>query len=481
MKKFITPIIILFWIFTMFLLIYRYAPSSGLDTDIKSLTQENNQRWMGIYLKNQKIGFVSSTFYEEIDGYAIDESIQMRLNVLGTPQDIRSKTRVSLSPELKIRTFQFTLNATQDIYATGRIHNRMLILDIRTESSQSRKEILLDEIPQLPLTIIPYLLKKGLRKGTRATFPVFDPVTLSMQKMRLEVIGKEKIRLHDKELDAIKIKGDLNGLHLLMWIDEQGNELKEESLMGFTLIAEPKEKALHLPYSASEASDLIIQTAIPFNLEIPEDVSFLKLRLKGINLEGLDINRGRQTLKGDIVEIVQEDINTSMDGPLLPEEIEEFLKDSPFIQTKAPEIAELAKTIIGEEKNPLEMGRLLWAWVFENVEKIPSITVPSALDVLKTRRGDCNEHTVLFTALARSAGLPTRINIGLVYKNGFFYYHAWPEIFAGKWVAIDPTLGQFPASAAHVALISGDFTKQLMLLRVINKIKLEGLEYREKL
>jgi transglutaminase-like putative cysteine protease len=65
-----------------------------------------------------------------------------------------------------------------------------------------------------------------------------------------------------------------------------------------------------------------------------------------------------------------------------------------------------------------------------------------------------------------------------VYKDGYFYYHAWPEIYAGRWIAIDPTLGQFPADATHIRLISGDIDKQIMLSRVINKISLEGIEYR---
>ena len=68
--------------------------------------------------------------------------------------------------------------------------------------------------------------------------------------------------------------------------------------------------------------------------------------------------------------------------------------------------------------------------------------------------------------------------LGLVYREGSFYYHAWPEIFIGRWIAVDPTLGQFPADAAHIRLISGDIGAQMRILGVIGKIKIEGIEYR---
>ncbi len=477
MKKIIPILIILFWLTMTFLLISRYAPNAGLDTEAQ-LLPESKQRWMGIYLKGQKIGFTSSRFEKEIDGYAAYEEIKMKIMVLGIVQDIHSRTSVLLSPALKVRSFKFTLNAAQNIEVDGNIRDKTLILDITTANNKSRREIMLDEAPQMTLTIIPYLLQRGLKSGMKIRLPVFDPVTFSTQKMLIEIVGKEKINLNNSEIDAFKIKGDLNGLKLLMWIDKQGNELKEESPMGFTLIAEPMEKAMKIPDIHSQVPDIITQTSVPFNLELPPDVSYLKVRLKGIDFGGLELNGGRQTLKGDVLEIVKEDINATQHVMLPISKMEQFLADSPFAQSKNSEIVNLANTIIGNEKNALTAGRLLWAWVFKNIEKTPSITIPSAVDIFKTRKGDCNEHTVLYTALARAAGLPTKINVGLVYKDKRFYYHAWPEIFAGRWIAIDPTLGQFPADASHIRLISGDLDKQMILLKVINNISLEGTEYR---
>ncbi|MDH4231205.1 MAG: transglutaminase-like domain-containing protein, partial [Nitrospirota bacterium] len=131
-----------------------------------------------------------------------------------------------------------------------------------------------------------------------------------------------------------------------------------------------------------------------------------------------------------------------------------------------------------DEKDPLSAARLIHEWVYVNIEKVPTVTLPVATDVLRTKKGDCNEHTTLFTALARAAGIPAKIAVGLTHKDGFFYYHAWPEFYAGKWIAADPTLGQFPADASHIRLVTGDLDRQIQILPVINKIRIEGLEYR---
>src|SRR6266704_3433266 len=79
------------------------------------------------------------------------------------------------------------------------------------------------------------------------------------------------------------------------------------------------------------------------------------------------------------------------------------------------------------------------------LDKKPTVSIPSAREVLRTKVGDCNEHTSLFVAMARASGIPARINVGLVFVRGAFYYHAWPEVYIdegarGLWLPVDPTL-----------------------------------------
>jgi transglutaminase-like putative cysteine protease len=79
--------------------------------------------------------------------------------------------------------------------------------------------------------------------------------------------------------------------------------------------------------------------------------------------------------------------------------------------------------------------------------------------------------------LARAVGLPTKVDAGLVYARGNFYYHAWPEVYVGRWIAIDPTLNQFPADATHIRLVEGGLERQSELVRLMGKISLEILGF----
>jgi transglutaminase-like putative cysteine protease len=113
------------------------------------------------------------------------------------------------------------------------------------------------------------------------------------------------------------------------------------------------------------------------------------------------------------------------------------------------------------------------------LDKKPTVSLPSAREVLRTKVGDCNEHTALYVAMARAQGLPARIAVGLVYIHGAFYYHAWPEVYIaesaarGLWLPVDPTLNQFPADATHLRLTRGGLEKQAAILPLIGRLNID--------
>ena len=116
------------------------------------------------------------------------------------------------------------------------------------------------------------------------------------------------------------------------------------------------------------------------------------------------------------------------------------------------------------------------------LEKKPTMSLPSAREVLRTRVGDCNEHTVLYVAMARAIGIPARINAGLVFVRGAFYYHAWPEVYIdegqgrGEWLPVDPTFNQFPADATHLRLARGGLDQQASILPLVGRVKMTVLD-----
>ena len=80
----------------------------------------------------------------------------------------------------------------------------------------------------------------------------------------------------------------------------------------------------------------------------------------------------------------------------------------------------------------------------------------TALEALRSRRGDCTEFAVLLAAMGRAAGVPTRIAIGRVYARHFegyrhvFVPHAWVQAWTGSgWESFDAAIGSFDST--HLA------------------------------
>jgi transglutaminase-like putative cysteine protease len=154
----------------------------------------------------------------------------------------------------------------------------------------------------------------------------------------------------------------------------------------------------------------------------------------------------------------------------------EFLISTPFMESDHPVIARLSADIVSGVQRPLEKAQKLVAWVHDNIEKRPVISVPSALETLKHRQGDCNEHAVLLAAMARASGIPAQVEAGLVYLNGRFYYHAWNVLFLGRWITADASMNQMPADVTHLRLVRGDPGKQVDLMGTIGRISLNILD-----
>ena len=112
----------------------------------------------------------------------------------------------------------------------------------------------------------------------------------------------------------------------------------------------------------------------------------------------------------------------------------------------------------------------------DEVEKAPSVTVPSAREVLAAGAATATSTPSCSPALARAAGIPARVVAGAVYANDGFYYHAWNELWLGAWVSADAVFDQLPADATHVKLIEGGLERQLALAGIIGQLAFAVVE-----
>lgn len=159
-----------------------------------------------------------------------------------------------------------------------------------------------------------------------------------------------------------------------------------------------------------------------------------------------------------LVATILKDFRTKLPEPLRFSDKKKFLSSTKTIQASDSKIKELAATITKAKKNPtvLQKADMLQRWVFDNLKKQQAVDLPTSLEVLEKKRGDCTEHALLLVALLRAAGIPAREVHGLVYSDRKnvpgFSGHRWVEFHDGhQWVSADPTVGKLYVLATYIS------------------------------
>jgi hypothetical protein len=358
-------------------------------------------------------------------------------------------------------------------------------------------------------TLLPLQLAFGhqLAPGKSYGVRLLDPLTLEEREIEVRVLAESTLVVPDSArwdtaaahwvparedtMRAWKVAEEYGGIATESWIDRQGRIVSAVSPIGFRMERMAFELAVEnwrraggaahgAATSAGGGPDIISATAITANVPLkPEALSLLRVRIGNTRLEGFDLSGGRQQLSGDTLTVRRETgvaataggiPSLTLDRLPMNDTLAAALASEPLVQANDPRIQAEARRIVGRERRAGAVAELLTHWVYANLRKEITISVPSAVQVLEERRGDCNEHTVLYVALARALGLPARTAAGLVYLRGHFYYHAWPEVWLGRWVAMDPTFDQFPADASHLRFVIGGLARQVELLRLIGRV-----------
>lgn len=426
--------------------------------------------WYGMYIKGEKVGYCQITSDPTPTGYRVSELTHIELSVMGATRWLKSMAQYEVTQEFELNSFTFDLETeAQKLLMRGELvlpkrkgigcahDSPVLNMLVKTGGTTQTKEIKV-KASVYPVTVLPMIVSK-FTSSTKEV-ELFDP--------SIQAVNMGKCRILESHEDSLKVELELPklGITSTLWVSKDGVLLSHHQPMDILMRKESKEEALKVAEVVPEIMSLY---GIKSNVEIPNPrkVTFLRLLVKGEFLES-----ERQMRFGDTLLI--QTIGPRIGG----REIREYLDPTPFIQSTDESIIDLANKIISDIHDPWKRSRELVKWVAQNVRDMPTVSIPSALDVLGALEGDCGEHTILFVALARACGIPAQIVVGLVYVEDGFYYHAWAKIWAGRWVEVDPTFGQPIADATHIALAEGELSEQAKIMKLVDKIELKVLEYK---
>lgn len=458
------------------------ASSANLATDLARYGK--TAQWRGVYYRNEKIGFTVSQTIETPAGFELQEDGRLQMSLLGAQSVVSLRTVARVDRDFAMQSFDFWLDpGTGGTTVHGEVAGRRLHVVISTAAGSRVEDIELAQPPVLALTLPRRLADAGLSEGQHYEWTIFDPATLASSPIALDVGRRELVSAGRRRVPAFRVDTAYGGLRTTSWITDTGEVVLEKSPVGLETIRENPADAQNLSVPSGVRSDLLSASAIVPDgrqrIVEPRDVRRLRLRLTGAEVPRTDLGGVGQTVAGNIVEI--RDAQGFQAEPLDPD-ARRYLAPEPLVESDAPEIrAEAAIAVRGVTGVRAQAERLT-RHVNGLLDKKPTVSLPSAREVLRTRVGDCNEHTVLYVAMVRALGIPARIAVGLVSVHGAFYYHAWPEVYLtegttrGLWLPVDPTLNQFPADATHLRLARGGLDRQAVILPLIGRLKIEILE-----
>jgi hypothetical protein len=473
------------WIVQMAVLVRHVRSSSSVAFAADLAGYGSTAQWRGIYYRGDKIGFSVAQTTPTEDGYDMREDGRLQMTLLGSSTSVRLSSLARVDRAFRLQRFSFSLDpGTGPTQVSGVLNGRRLALTVRTPSGERTETRDLPEPPALSINFPRALAARGLRPGQGLQVSVFDPATLRNAPMTIEVKAREVVWVAGRPVPAFRVEGYFAGVATRSWITDVGEVVREESPMGLVVVRELPQQAQSLGVPGQVRTDMLEAAALvpspPRRIDDPTTVARLRVRLSPLDsFASTDLEGAGQTAVDGVIEV--RDARDLRPGPA-EDDLDRLLRPEPFLESDSPEVrAEAEKAAAGATTPRLRAERLV-RHVHAILEKKPTVSLPSAAEVLKTRVGDCNEHTALYVAMARALGLPSRIAVGLIYLRGAFYYHAWAEVWiatgndTGVWLPVDPTLNQFPADATHIRLARGGLDRQVAILGMVGRAKLAILD-----
>jgi hypothetical protein len=324
------------------------------------------------------------------------------------------------------------------------------------------------------------LESKGLKEGTEYSCSIFEPTMVRALDAKTIVGTKEQVDLLGRVVTLTEVKNvlgmaEMGEIASTSYYDDDLNLLKSITpIMGMAMemVACPKEFAMGENDVVELVNKMFIDSPTPLeNLESAESITYHLNPTAGAELVIPPNDNQQVETSADGKVIITVKPVAAPSGVTFPykgddKEALEHLEPTQFVQSDDERIVELARRAVGSTKDAREAIEKIEAFVAEYVEdKNLSVGYASAVEVARSKQGDCSEHAVLAAALCRAVGIPAQVVTGLAYVGEWrdvasgFGGHAWTQAYlGGKWVGLDAAfrgadMGGY--DAGHIALAAG--------------------------
>jgi protein-glutamine gamma-glutamyltransferase len=434
-----------------------------LALDAKDIQASLGTEWYGVYIQGKKVGYFTSTRALAGAGasavYRESSHMHMKLLSLGQKTEMKTTevTEFDATPPYAMRRDELTDvdgNLTQR-YQLVRAGNGFTLTTLAGRDRRTK------QVPPIDYTLADSLsdevwLRRGARPGERIVSRSFDvkELELDLDASRLvatktSVVNGVPVTYHEVETKSRKSQ-----LTTLARYDTKGRILSGV-IAGFIEIRlETEAQAKNTEYSA----DLFVLGMVKIDQKLGHARNVAELALEAVGKGGSVLAAGpRQTVTSNKAGTYTLKLGKRHGTPTraTAREIADALAETTTYPITDPKVQALARRAVGDAQTPREKVQRLVDFVHAFIEPKLTANGPNLYDLLERRKGDCKSYALLFTTLARAAGIPAREVNGLVYMGDdakAFGGHAWNEVVLdGLWVPIDATARETEIDATHIS------------------------------
>lgn len=455
--------------------------------------------WCGVYVSGAKAGWASETrapgMVEGTAGVTVSLQMAMEIKALDNPMKVEMITRTH--------------------YSATPPHRALLIEETQRMMKQERKLVLRHKeggTYAVELTEAGKTKKQEASGIERYLWQVTSPerwasdparkpgdsvavVEFSSEKLKTSLQSLTLVRATDWagpggklgiwEADFLDQDEGLKGVVRLSRLD--GTMVNAHFGPSIEMRVEPEAIAKSTPKGG--APDLFTAMSIAADRPLADSPSLAELVIELIAPEGVALPELPNTINQTVEKISPSKLNVRITPgkgnaqPATEAERMESLKATQRYPIDEPVIQKLAAGAVEGAKTDVEKVKKLLAFTDYYIRDTMETEPLTVMDLIKTRRGDCSAHSLLFTTLARAAGIPSREASGWMYMGNTyktFGGHAWNEVVLdGQWVPVDPLWGQMQLDAGHIHQQSGQLSGAV-LQNMITGLKARVISFQKK-
>ncbi|MBK8725088.1 MAG: transglutaminase domain-containing protein [Holophagaceae bacterium] len=430
-------------------------------------TQAQETRRYRQWLAGQEVGGLEETETRAVGETRIESREWTRLDRLGMVLEQESRQAAVKAADGSLR-FAWSLTLSKEPFQgeASWSPRQPTVLEVRAKGAAIRQEPV-----QASDVLWPGDQEARLRQAARSRTPVkfrsYGFATQGWGELDLKPDGPEPLPGFP---DAVRFQGtQVEGgfkVQATLWISPKEGSLKlKGSLMGLDMLLQRAE----LPAPGASASPVgFFRSTLkplpshPFMMWLPQ----VLVRWEGKAPPPLlpedpqqrSLGEGRIRLRTAEAPSASETAQPPVTGKPFAEDLP-FLAATSLVQHQDPAFEALVKRMdLPKEASRWELARRVTGFVNRWIrQKDYTVGFASALEVCRDARGDCTEHGVLAVALLRRLGVPARGVTGWVALDRTLGLHFWAEVKLGqRWIPIDPTFDQAPASAFRLKLGTTD-------------------------